>query len=312
MEATFTLEGQRIADELASLFEAIEGGAASPSLVARATDVAERLRVALRAEVEPRATAVQTALREALEALERATPGDAGEAAWARFVEQVRPSHEALAAALARMSAAARPPRPMNRARMIMHVLMGSTSALLTVVLPRGWLVALPLVFVVFAWTSEFSRVRSPAVNARLMKFFGPVAHAHEWHRVNSSTWFVTGLLLIAAVFPRPACAVAVMALAVGDPAASLVGRRFGRTRLRSGRSVEGTLAFAVVATVASAVLLRLGFHMRPSMALALGAVAGITGAITEVSSERLDDNFSIPVTVAAVVTAAQLLAGVS
>ena len=90
MEATFTLEGQRIADELASLFEAIEGGAASPSLVARATDVAERLRVALRAEVEPRATAVQTALREALEALERATPGDAGEAAWARFVEQVR------------------------------------------------------------------------------------------------------------------------------------------------------------------------------------------------------------------------------
>ena len=102
------------------------------------------------------------------------------------------------------------------------------------------------------------------------------------------------------------------MALAVGDPAASLVGRRFGRTRLRSGRSVEGTLAFAVVATVASAVLLRLGFNLRPSMAMALGAVAGVTGAITEVSSERLDDNFSIPVTVAAVVTGAQLLAGVS
>ena len=318
MTVTLSLEGQRIADELSALLEAVDealaqGAPQAAALRERAAGVSDRMREALRAEMEPRATALREALREALETLEQATPVDAGDSAWARFGEQVRPAQEALAAALARMTAAARPPRPMNVARMVMHVAMGTTATALTVLLPsRAWLVGLPLAVAVFAWTSEFLRVRSARVNELLMTLFGPVAHDHERTRVNSSTWFVTGLLLIALAFPRPACAAAVMALAVGDTAASLVGRRYGRTRLRNGRSLEGTAAFAVVAGVSSALVLRAGFPMPWSEAALLGAVAGVTGAVTELSSERLDDNFSIPVTVAAVLTAVLMAQGLA
>lgn len=315
MTATLGLEGQRIADELSALLEAVDQAqtAQQAALRLRATELADELRAALRAEVEPRAAALREALSAALETLERATPSEAGESAWARFNEQVRPAHEALTAALERMTAAARPPRPMNRTRMAMHVALGVGSTLLTVMLPsKQWLVGLPLVVAVFAWTSEFLRVRSPAVNARLMRFFGPVAHAHEWTRVNSSTWFTTGLLLIAAAFPREACTVAVMTLAVGDPAASLVGRRYGRTRLKNGRSVEGTAAFALIAAVAGTLTLKAAYPMGWAQAALLGVVAGVTGALTELSSERLDDNFSIPVTAAAVVTAVLMAQGLA
>lgn len=315
MTVTIGVEGQHIADELSALLEAAQEAqtAQQAALRLRANELADRVRAALRAEMEPRAAALREALSTALETLERATPAEAGESAWERFNEQVRPAHEALTSALERMTAAARPPRPANRTRMVMHVAMGVGATLLTVLLPsRAWLIGLPFVVAVFAWTSEFLRVRNPAVNARLMRFFGPVAHAHEWTRVNSSTWFTTGLLLIATAFPRPACTVAVMALAVGDPAASLVGRRFGRTRLRSGRSVEGTVAFALVAALAGVLTLKAAYGMAWSQALLLGAIAGVVGAVTELSSERLDDNFSIPVTVAAVITAVLMAQGLA
>jgi dolichol kinase len=318
MTVTLSLEGQRIADELSALLEAVDeamaaGAPQAAALRLRATAVGEQMREALRAEVEPRAASLRDALREALDALERATPAESGESAWARFGEQVRPAQEALTAALARMTAAARPPRPMNRARMVMHVAMGTSATALTVLLPsRAWLVGLPLAVAVWAWTTEFLRVRSARVNEWMMRLFGPVAHAHERTRVNSSTWFVTGLVIIAAAFPRTACTAAVMSLAVGDTAASLVGRRFGRTRLRNGRSLEGTAAFAVVAGLASMLALRAGYPMSWAQAALMGAVAGVSGALTELSSERLDDNFSIPVTVAAVLTAVLMAQGLA
>jgi dolichol kinase len=102
------------------------------------------------------------------------------------------------------------------------------------------------------------------------------------------------------------------MSLAVGDTAASLVGRRWGRTRLRNGRSLEGTAAFALVAGTSSALTLRLGYPMAWSQALLMGAVAGVAGALTELSSERLDDNFSIPVMVAAVLTVVLMIQGLA
>ena len=148
MTVTPSLEGQRIADELSDLLEAVDRALADntshAALRQRATEVTEQMRAALKAEMEPRAAALREALREALETLERAMPAEAGESAWARFGEQVRPAQEALEAALARMTAAARPPRPMNRARMIMHVGMGTGATALTVLLPsRAWLVGL-------------------------------------------------------------------------------------------------------------------------------------------------------------------------
>jgi dolichol kinase len=199
--------------------------------------------------------------------------------------------------------------RPTNLVRSAFHVASGGVALAALRLLPgRGWVVAVASAFAVAAWTMEISRRRSVAVNERLMRLFGPVAHPSERHRVNSSTWFVTALLLLGAFAPSSAAEVGVLVLALADPAAGLVGRRFGRTRLRAGRSLEGTLAFLGVAALASFAWLSGAGGLATSSALILAVAGGSVGAVTELASIRLDDNFTIPVSVALAVATAQIL----
>lgn len=190
--------------------------------------------------------------------------------------------------------------RPTNVARSLFHVCAGLVSLGVIRLAPsRGWLFAAAAAFAVFAWTCEVLRRRSPEVNARLMRFFGPVAHAHERHRTNSSTWYVTALALMAAFAPMRAAELGVLVLGFADPAAGVIGRKFGRTRLSANRSLEGSLAFVVAAFAVSFAWLRIT-GVDASSAFWLSIVAAFVGAIAEVlSSARLDDNFAIPVSVA-------------
>jgi dolichol kinase len=196
--------------------------------------------------------------------------------------------------------------RPENLARSAFHVSAGLVSLTLIRLLPsRGWLIAAAGAFALFAWTAETIRRRSPAANAKLMRFFGPVAHPHERHRTNSSTWYVTALTLLATLAPLPAAELAVLVLGFADPAAGAVGRRFGRTRIAESRTLEGSIGFVLVGAAVSLVWLSVtGVPL--VRALVLGVVAGIAGALAEIaSSKRFDDNFTIPVAVAALVSAA-------
>jgi dolichol kinase len=133
-----------------------------------------------------------------------------------------------------------------------------------------------------------------------LMKFFKPLAHAHEASRVNSSTWYATALLLLTLTRSPVLCVVAVAILGIGDPMAAFIGRRYGKIKLLHGRSLEGSLTFFASGTVVSVALLQL-FHpaLGLGMALAISAVAAAFGAIAELLSLRIDDNFSVPLAAA-------------
>ena len=202
---------------------------------------------------------------------------------------------------------ARRPGRPTNYTRSLFHVGSAALALVLLRLLPgRSWIIAASAAFALSGWTMEITRRRSPEVNRRLMALFAPVAHPHERHGVNSSTYYVTALLLISLFAPLRACEVGVVVLGLADPAAGIIGRRFGRTRLRANRSLEGTLGFVVVGALAAAGWLAL-VHPLPVATLALlAAVGGVAGALTELLSTRLDDNFTIPVAVAAAVSVAQ------
>ena len=211
-----------------------------------------------------------------------------------------KPAYDVQAVDLGEITFEVTPARPTNYTRSAFHVVSGAASLALIRLLPgRGWLVAASLVIATAAWTMEAMRRCSPATNDRLMRLFAPVAHAHERHRVNSSTWYVTALVLLAAFFPLRASAIGVVVLAVADPAAGFIGRRFGRTRIRAGRSVEGTLAFVVAGTLAALGALSLCYAVPVPVAVLLGATGAIAGAIAELVSLRLDDNFTIPLTAA-------------
>ena len=195
------------------------------------------------------------------------------------------------------LPAPAAPSRPANATRSIFHVASGAVSLTMLRLLPtRGWIIAVATAFVIAGWGMEAARRNSHAVNNVLMKLFSPVAHPHERHGINSSTWYVTALLLLALFAPLRAAEVGVLVLAVADPAAGLIGRRFGRTRIRAGRSLEGTLGFFVVGAVAATCWLSVAHAMAWPTAALLAAAAAAVGALTELGSTKLDDNFTIPV----------------
>jgi len=137
----------------------------------------------------------------------------------------------------------------------------------------------------------DFVRLRDPRTNALFFRVFKPLVSPREAQKTASSTWYVVGILTALILFPVPVVIPGILVLALADPAASVLGRLWGRHRLGKG-SVEGTAIFSVVAF-----LVLLPFV--PPPAAALGAMLT---ALVEILPLGLDDNLTIPLTVSALV----------
>jgi len=234
-----------------------------------------------------------------LEAVLSLEPSDIG--GWDSWRLKALPAYEAFAARIRQSGHAAPSLRPSNLTRSIFHV-MGGTSAAMMVehVLPVSMLIPVASAMAAFAWSMEIARRWSPRVNRLLMWVFGPVAHAHEAWRVNSATWFSTALVAVALTQSPTAALVAFLVLGWADPAAAIVGRRYGRTVLVHGRSLQGTLTFAVVGFgVSMAALAMWHAELTLGMRVLVALGAALPGALAELFSRRIDDNLAIPIAAA-------------
>ncbi len=221
---------------------------------------------------------------------------------WMRFRREVWPAYEALAASLRESSVDVPSLRPTNRARSLLHMGMGLLTIAAAELLPSHQALIIAAGAGAGAgWTMELGRRLDGRVNVALMRLFGPVAHPHEANRLNSATWYATAAFLLACWGDALAGAVGLCVLAFGDPAAAMVGRRWGRTAMGRGRTLEGTLGGILAGAVAVMVFLS---SLHPE--LSAGAVAGVAvgsasaGLLAEVGVRRLDDNFTIPLAAAA------------
>lgn len=210
---------------------------------------------------------------------------------------RVQPSYEAIVRSLAEKRLSVPSLRPTNYARNALHVASAVSGIVALETVPNWtWATGIALGVALVGWTMELTRRRSASVNRFCMRLFGPTAHPHEAHGVNSATWYATSVVLLSLTQALVPCLVALCVLGVGDPAAAIVGRRFGRFELAHGRTVEGTLAF-VLAGAGTAFAYLLAMHEEIPWPLALTAALGgaLAGAVAEVTSRRVDDNLSIP-----------------
>lgn len=235
-------------------------------------------------------------------------PATDTKSSWLTFKQRMQPAYMEFAKRLQVQSIHVPSLRPTNYRRSLLHVASGAFAVFALEALPWNVLMGIAVAWAVFAWGCEVSRRMSPRINALMMKVFGPVAHEHESHRVNSATWYATALLLLALTHQPLWCVAGVAVLGIGDPVAGLVGRRFGRIRLMHGRSLEGTAAFFVSSMLVVFALFVTLHGLGVGQALLLAAAAGLAGAIAELVSLRVDDNFSIPLSAAAGVALAGLL----
>lgn len=175
-------------------------------------------------------------------------------------------------------------PQPWRR---VFHLTSGVAVAILLQrgYVPEGWAtVALAGVLALMV-ALDFIRLRFPHINRRFFVVFSRLASPREARGIASSTWYVTGLLLTVLLFPLEIAVPAILVLAVADPLASYLGRRWGRRALGSG-SVEGSLIFLIAS------FLILSFFAE----LPVAAGVALFTTVVEPIPWRLDDNLTVPV----------------
>jgi dolichol kinase len=204
--------------------------------------------------------------------------------------------------------------RPLNWHRSGFHALSGIVMAVVFgTASPSRVLRTVVAGIAVSAWLMEAARQVSPAVNRLLMTVFRKVAHPHEGTKVNSATWYATALCLLSNVAGGREIAVALVILAVADPVAGFVGRRYGKVRLLANRTLEGTTAFVVSGLLVGWALQLLLFQGDWWQAGLVALTAAVFSALAELFSVRLlDDNLTIPLAAALAVRCAEALVPIS
>lgn len=159
----------------------------------------------------------------------------------------------------------------------------------------------------------DFLRARSGAVNRFIDRFFGWMMRERERPDVgerpafNGATWVVTSMAVLTILFPVDVAVVAFCIFMLGDAAAALFGRKFGRTRWgRTDRTVEGSLAFLVTGLTAAIVIAAPSVGIAPfSMTWAAILLGTAAATILEATPLPLNDNIAAPLGTALVISAA-------
>ncbi len=177
---------------------------------------------------------------------------------------------------------------------------------LLICVAPRDVALGVFALGVVFVAAYEVLRRRPGALARLLDRLFGAMLRPDETgarFKPSGAVYVLIAAFVTTFFFARDVAAAAMAMMLMGDAAAALVGRKFGRWRVIDGKSFEGALAFFVAALVAaaavSAILPVAASYPRAS------AYAALAAAVTELVARRLrvDDNLSVPLVAAAVMT---------
>ncbi len=174
--------------------------------------------------------------------------------------------------------------------RRIFHVVTTAAVALMALGLEREVMIAISASLTGTAIVLELSRRRFPRLNEWFMAQTSVLLKESESSRVLGSTYMAAASLIVFLFFDKEIAILALMYIAVGDPLAGVVGKRYGRVKVGS-KSVEGTLAFAVGAGGVGCALIAAGLDM--PYWVALGG-AGV-GALVELLPSPVDDNLTVP-----------------
>lgn len=139
-------------------------------------------------------------------------------------------------------------------------------------------------------------RQRFPALNDFLVHAFRPIMRSGEERRLAGTTYLLSGVTLVALVFPRDIVSITLLFLAFADPIASCIGIKFGRDKIFGHKSLQGFMAAYFVCFVSS--LAFMITHGYPAdRVLVFCILAGLIGALSElVPIWKIDDNFTLPV----------------
>jgi dolichol kinase len=178
--------------------------------------------------------------------------------------------------------------------RKMYHVLASSLFPLVYLYPPfhcdyheiRKWMLIVSASCFLVSFLLDLLRLRDHQFNSWFMEIFSEFVRRTETNKFNGSTFLCLAFFLVIFFFPRNVAISAMFFLSLGDAAAELGGKNFGRLKI-FGKSLEGTLAFFSVAFL-------IAFLLFDSWQIAL--VGALVGALVELFSFELDDNLTVPI----------------
>ncbi|MDT0633106.1 SEC59/DGK1/VTE5 family protein [Rubrivirga sp. S365] len=169
-------------------------------------------------------------------------------------------------------------------------------------VLPRPLVLGALTALAVLAVALDVAQQKVPAVRRVLIdRAFGWMMRPEELGTggrivFNGAVWMFLAAAACAWLFPPGVAAASLAMLMVGDGAAAVVGRRFGRTRWPgSPKSVEGSAAYALTAFAVGAAI---AAWPPAELGLVACAVGAVVGAAVEALPIPVNDNVRVPLVV--------------
>ena len=130
----------------------------------------------------------------------------------------------------------------------------------------------------------EFARSSSPRMRELFDRAVGPMLRPHEARTLTGATWLAAAMLLSVVLFPTRAAVTALWAAAVGDAAATLLGRVAAK-----GESGTGTKTF--VGSLACVVATAVGAWWLAGASATVATAIGVAAAVAERPRLVIDDN---------------------
>ncbi len=189
--------------------------------------------------------------------------------------------------------------------RKLYHLIGGIGLLSLYYILGREQALIFYAVLFVLVLAADVLRLKLPAINRFIFSKFRTFIRDNEENKLTGTPAYVLGIGLSLYLF-RPAIATAAICfLAFGDVAATTIGERYGRTKI-GNKSMEGSIAFVVVAVAAGLLLPLAGIHVMHGII--------VTGAIVAAGVELLplpvNDNLVIPLVSGSAMTLVSAITG--
>ncbi len=135
----------------------------------------------------------------------------------------------------------------------------------------------------------DLSRFRCWRFWDMLAPFLGPIIRDHEVKGAfTGASYILSASAFVIFVYPKAIAIAAITYIIIGDIAAALVGRKWGRHRLIGRKSIEGSLACLVSLVLVSFVI--------PGLPMVVGLVGAVVATLAEAFSGKIDDNFAVPI----------------
>ena len=164
--------------------------------------------------------------------------------------------------------------------------LSGLTLPVIYLFLDKPKMLVLMGILTGFALVVELVKWGSPHFGEFFFRIFKPLLRRHERKgAMTGATYYLISAFLCILLFAKTLAIVCIFFMVLGDMAAALVGKKWGKTKLLGKKSLEGSTACFIVCTAIALV------KFNPIIAI----VGALVATIVELIPFPIDDNLTVP-----------------